>query len=184
MAIYLAFIFGINPMKKFSMFIRASLLIMVMMFPLASYAILVGYLGVETAASNDGYSIIINQVFPGSPAHQAGLMPGDVITQLNGENLLGNQSGLIGYIQSNPDSVVQLTISRQGYLKTGYVRIGSHFEPDSPPLPDRSSQSQGFGYPNVPQGVTVINNFFGDVSGQKNQTIQSGTGHNASQSNQ
>jgi carboxyl-terminal processing protease len=73
-------------------------------------------IGVEVNQSNRGLTLV--EVFPGSPAANAGLEPGDVITSVSGRRLSGltitEQSNLVS---GRPGTRVKLTVLRNGRLR-------------------------------------------------------------------
>lgn len=75
-------------------------------------------IGVSVSVGAEGYAEILN-VFPGSPAEEVGILPGDVIVAVEGEDfaLIGYQNA-IDRIRGKEGTAVGLTIERDG------VRIG------------------------------------------------------------
>ena len=70
---------------------------------------------------------MIAKVEPGSPAANAGLQPGDLITEINGEHLY-HVLGLADYIRARPDAPLRLTIERHG------KNLSVPFEPGHPTI--------------------------------------------------
>ncbi len=72
--------------------------------------------------SNQG--VLVNQVFPGSPAEQAGIRPGDVLTHFDGLPLAdgGHYRNLAA--QAKPDSEVALNLLRDGRRLQFTVQAG------------------------------------------------------------
>ena len=60
------------------------------------------YFGVGMEISVDGDKIIVNQPFPGSPAWNAGLRRGDVITAVNGQDTKGMDTGQVADMLRGP----------------------------------------------------------------------------------
>lgn len=73
-----------------------------------------GWLGFEggTRASHQG--IFVTGLFPNGPAHLAGLMPGDLLTHINGEELRDERHCMELVNQLVPGKGVRLTINRNG----------------------------------------------------------------------
>ena len=71
-------------------------------------------IGVSVLVDKDGYAEILN-VFPGSPAEEAGLLPGDKIVAVEGEDFatIGYQNA-IDRIRGATGTTVTLTVSRDG----------------------------------------------------------------------
>jgi S1-C subfamily serine protease len=83
-----------------------------------------GYLGVSVAdASPSGAAV--SAVVPSSPAAEAGLQAGDVITQIDGQDIQG-ASDLVTTVQSHsPGDKITLQITRNGSSFTRTVTLGS-----------------------------------------------------------
>jgi serine protease Do len=94
-----------------------------------------GYLGVEiqpvTQDMADDLGLksaagaIVDKVIPGTPAVEAGLKAGDVITKLNGQNVAdaGDLTRRIGELK--PDAKVELTYMRNGVEKTAEATLAN-----------------------------------------------------------
>lgn len=67
---------------------------------------------------------IVAQVTPDSPASHAGLQNGDVIQQLNGENLVNGSALQMALAEMTPGTKVQLGILRNGQSKTLDLTVG------------------------------------------------------------
>lgn len=149
----------------------------------------VGGLGVQMQPCLPrGCGLLITDIVPDSAADYAGLLPGDTIVQLNGKNVYDDMIGVKNYIQNSPGTIAELTISRDGFLQTGYVRLDAIPINDHPrPMPSMPRPSPPVPappvYPPASQGVTVIHNYFGNID-QRNISNQSGTGHSSNQNNQ
>ncbi len=94
-----------------------------------------GYLGVqiqpvgpdmaEALGLKKAEGAIVDKTMPGTPAADAGLKPGDVITMVNGKEVkdAGDLTREIGMMK--PGDKVQLTYTRDGAEKTADVTLGS-----------------------------------------------------------
>lgn len=61
-----------------------------------------------------GEGILITALYNGSPAHQAGLMPGDIIVEMSGHPVTGNSAGLDIIAKSKPGEETTITVYRNG----------------------------------------------------------------------
>jgi serine protease DegS len=61
-----------------------------------------------------GEGILITAIYQDGPAHKAGLMPGDIILQLDGHKVTGDRVGLDVIGSSTPGQEVEINIMRQG----------------------------------------------------------------------
>jgi serine protease Do len=75
--------------------------------------------------SENQTGVLINQVFPDSPASKAGIKRGDVITKFNGTEIkkYNELPGLVASVQ--PGTEVEVTILRKGEEKTVKVLLGN-----------------------------------------------------------
>lgn len=81
------------------------------------------YLGVSIGNAEDG-GAQIQQVQPGSPADQAGLQVGDVVTRVNDRPITGSEA-LVGAIQSSTvGETLTLTVIRNGTERTVTATVG------------------------------------------------------------
>ncbi|WP_422771597.1 trypsin-like peptidase domain-containing protein [Plantactinospora sp. WMMC1484] len=79
-------------------------------------------LGVQVTPAEDGGALIAG-VVPGSPAEQAGLQQGDVVTQF-GDKKIADADDLVGAVQAGKvGDQVQVTYSRNGVEKTATVTL-------------------------------------------------------------
>jgi regulator of sigma E protease len=94
----------------------------IMNFVLAAFLLGIGFMiGLPSDASiveTDRHArligepqVLVQQVDPNSPAAEAKLKLGDVITMVNGE-VITSASGLVAYIEANQDEVITLTVIR------------------------------------------------------------------------
>lgn len=83
------------------------------------------YLGVATASSTEGAAgAMVAEVVQGSPAAEAGLRQGDLITELDGEAIDGTEA-LIGAIAAHePGETVTLTVERDSREASLKVTLG------------------------------------------------------------
>jgi putative serine protease PepD len=81
------------------------------------------YIGVQITDDEDG-GALIRDVVTGSPADQAGLTPGDVVTKVGDRPIRGTED-LIGIIQSSAvGEELTLTVRRDGSERTVTVTVG------------------------------------------------------------
>lgn len=69
------------------------------------------------------------QVLPGGPAAQAGLQPGDIITEFNGYAIPDPDALLSRLVRMQPGETARLTVLRQGSTVTLAVAVG-----EAPPV--------------------------------------------------
>lgn len=83
-----------------------------------------GGIGVEITPAQDGQGPLITQVFPSSPAEQAGLRRGDRIVQVNGQSVAGKDiAAVAGLIRGPVGQTVTVRISRYGNPQPTDVRL-------------------------------------------------------------
>ena len=68
----------------------------------------------EALGINSNIGILLNTIVPGSPAETAGLMRGDVILSINGENIRSRQQALLIVARLNPDDTIEMEGLRDG----------------------------------------------------------------------
>jgi predicted metalloprotease with PDZ domain len=61
---------------------------------------------------NEESSAVVAEIMPGSPAEQAGLLPGDVIVEVDGQDVRGQRPLFL--IRGEPDTTVTLGVMREG----------------------------------------------------------------------
>jgi putative serine protease PepD len=91
----------------------------------AGEPIQLGYLGVRTEDPGFGSAgAMVTQVEEGSPAHQAGLQTGDLITEANGEPIRSFEQLASLIRASNPGDTMKLTVERDGSTEQLDVTLG------------------------------------------------------------
>jgi len=95
-----------------------------------------GYLGIsmnDVTPDNAGFfnlkdasGAIVAQVSPDSPASRAGVHQGDVITELNGKNMLNGSALQVAVSQVSPGTNIALGILRDGKPMTLNLQVGSY----------------------------------------------------------
>jgi serine protease Do len=109
-----------------------------------------GWLGVGIQEINDdlaqtfsvpeGSGVLVNDVFPGHPADQNGIRPGDIIVALNGRPVTSPNTLARLVASLTPDSVAHLTYLREGQRKSVEITLGRRERPipasaPAPPAP-------------------------------------------------
>jgi S1-C subfamily serine protease len=83
------------------------------------------YLGVATSASTSTTGALVGSVSSGSPAAQAGIQAGDVITAVDGTTVTGS-GDLISAIASHaPGDTVRLAVRHGSATRTVTVTLGT-----------------------------------------------------------
>ena len=67
---------------------------------------------------------LVRNVASGSPADQAGVQQGDVITAANGQPITGEDDLLVALARSKPGKTLALTLTRDGSTLTVHVPLG------------------------------------------------------------
>ena len=90
------------------------------------------YVGVFLSSTSEGGARIAPQeangqapVAPGSPAAEAGLKPGDLITAVNGTKVTSTDQFIATVFQDDPGQTITLTIKRDGQTKQIKVTLGT-----------------------------------------------------------
>jgi putative serine protease PepD len=79
----------------------------------------------ELAQSTGGAAgLWVQSVTAGGPAAEAGLRPGDVITEVEGEPVQGIDSLVVKTLSMNAGDTIQLTFERQGASHTATLTLG------------------------------------------------------------
>jgi len=120
-----------------------------------------GYLGVTIQGVNadmakafgltEGGGALIGDVAPNSPAAKAGLQRGDIVLELNGQNVNGPDDLSVRVSQMAPGAVAHLQIVRNGQMKDVDVTLG-----EFPEKPEEAVGAQA-GAGAVLQGLQVQN---------------------------
>jgi len=82
------------------------------------------YIGVSIQPTQDQNGVMVTGVVPGSPAQEAGIVPGDVITQFNGKNVADPQDLPDAVAQTQPGQKVSVVVNRGGQSKEIEIIIG------------------------------------------------------------
>jgi PDZ domain len=82
------------------------------------------WLGIDVASSPQG-GVMVVDVFPGSPAQAAGMEPGDVITQIDGHQILTTRDVRAAIAGKHPGDQVQLQFQGSGTSYTSKVALAS-----------------------------------------------------------
>lgn len=100
-----------------------------------------GWLGIEVAELNPQSArelglpvdrgVVVTGTYPGGPADQAGLQPGDVITRINDLALADGRTGLLGVSRMMPGDIARIAILRQGQELSLEAKVGTRPTPAS-----------------------------------------------------
>ena len=84
------------------------------------------YLGVATASTTEGVDgATVAEVVQGSPAAKAGLVEGDVITELDGDKIAGTEDLIAAIAAAQPGDTVKLEIERDSKSTEISVKLGT-----------------------------------------------------------
>ncbi len=67
----------------------------------------------------------VEQVMPDTPAYRAGLINGDIIERID-DHAVTEGREVAAYVQSHPDKIIQLTVSRAGEKRQLEVQLAHH----------------------------------------------------------
>lgn len=94
-----------------------------------------GWLGIEPQILSEALAkaigidftsgILVTGVFKNGPAHQAGILPGDIITQINGSSLADPRRALSIISDMPPGETVSITVMRRGESHTVNAVVGT-----------------------------------------------------------
>lgn len=85
----------------------------------------------EAAGLRSARGLWIDEVYPGTPAEDAGLMRGDILTHVNGREIIYGQEALNLIAGLPPGDVVELAGTRMGRRFSARVRISERPTPQS-----------------------------------------------------
>ena len=82
-----------------------------------------GFLGITCEEVNGG--VLILEVIDDTPAHKAGLLPGDVLKEMNGEKISNRENLTIRVSRLKPGKKVVFLYDRKGKLISSKIKIGT-----------------------------------------------------------
>ena len=81
------------------------------------------YSGIGARVGKHGEQLVITQIYEGSPAQESGLMPGDILIQIDGKDLEGKSVDDLGeLLKGEENTKVTLKYSRQGEIASMEVK--------------------------------------------------------------
>jgi putative serine protease PepD len=86
------------------------------------------YLGVSTGAAQNGEGAQVGDATAGGPAAEAGVQPGDVITEVDGDEVRGPEDVAQAIEDNKPGDRVELKVQRGGSEQTVQVTLGQRPE--------------------------------------------------------
>jgi putative serine protease PepD len=86
------------------------------------------YLGVENATTDDRSGAVVRNVVPGGPAQNAGLQPGDKITDIDGREVQSSEDVSAAVEARKPGEQAKVTVIRGGDRRTLTVDLGTRPE--------------------------------------------------------
>lgn len=110
----------------------------------------------ETTGSYEGIGVVMQQdvntrevkvvrCYEGAPGEKAGLLPEDVLVEVNGESVSGMElSEVVDKVKSSQDQVAHLTIAREG--ESEYLEIDVHLEEVNIPVVQSEILEDNIGY--------------------------------------
>lgn len=82
---------------------------------------------IGVVVANEGGGVIVERVSPGSPAQSAGVLPGDIITNLNGQSISDVSEVIDLMTELSPGDEVSLSVERDGFSATlNLVSVAMH----------------------------------------------------------
>lgn len=126
--------------------------------PYSAYYISEEYeeLTTETTGSYEGIGVVMQQdvdtgevkvvrCYEGAPGEKAGLLPEDVLVEVNGESVSGMElSEVVDKVKNSQDQVAHLTIAREG--ESEYLEIDVHLEEVNIPVVQSEMLEDNIGY--------------------------------------
>ncbi|HJD37997.1 MAG TPA: S41 family peptidase [Candidatus Blautia ornithocaccae] len=110
----------------------------------------------ETTGSYEGIGVVMQQdvntgevkvvrCYEGTPGEKAGLLPEDVLVEVNGESVSGMElSEVVDKVKNSQDQVAHLTIAREG--ESEYLEIDVHLEEVNIPVVQSEMLEDNIGY--------------------------------------
>ena len=110
----------------------------------------------ETTGSYEGIGVVMQQdvntgevkvvrCYEGAPGEKAGLLPEDVLVEVNGESVSGMElSEVVDKVKNSQDQVAHLTIAREG--ESEYLEIDVHLEEVNIPVVQSEMLEDNIGY--------------------------------------
>ena len=80
---------------------------------------------VQTGGVDDGDGAEIDEVLEGTPAEDAGLQKGDVVTAVDGERVVDGIALIVAIRSHQPGETVEFTFMRDGDEQTTEITLGS-----------------------------------------------------------
>ena len=82
---------------------------------------------IGVVVANEGGDVIVERVSPGSPAQSAGVLPGDIITNLNGQSISDVSEVIDLMTELSPGDEVSLSVERDGFSATlNFASVAMH----------------------------------------------------------
>ncbi|MCU0492242.1 MAG: M50 family metallopeptidase [Chloroflexaceae bacterium] len=135
-----------KPWKKIPVMVAGPL--MNLLLAILIFAVMASTVGVRQPTG----TVLINQVFPGSPAAQGGLRDGDELLSLNGQTITGRDD-ITNISQQNPGRPVTAVVRRDGAEQTLTITPGPWTTPDG----EQRAVGLGISYGNRSQLLQASN---------------------------
>ncbi len=87
------------------------------------------YLGVVLGSAIGQVGAMVDFVYPGTPAEEGGLLPGDLITAIDGQAVSGAQAASAVIESLHPGAVALFAVERLGQPVSVHVTLGSRASP-------------------------------------------------------
>lgn len=102
-------------------------------------------IGVVMQQNTDTMQVEVVRCYEGAPGEKAGLLPGDIIIQVNGEDAASMElSEVVDKVKSSEDGTAHLTIAREG--ETDYLQIDVPLEEVNIPVVAHEMLEENIGY--------------------------------------